>query len=1027
MKYLQEEKRKKLNIVFSTTRQWNPGDEFILRGVLQIFKRLNIPFTPFIYNRNPDIRSAKISPLRGFPLTEDMISPKEQEAESIFKLGMYDNSIKPDSDLSFIDLVVFAGTPEWCNNERVYDLYRMIVRDQIPVMYLGVGAPAKCYHEFYCEVIKRASLISVRQKSLLDILMQKIEPRHQPVYLSCPALLSADVEKEKNISFVECIGLIYQGSRREINSSSGVSQAFYESEIRFFQQIIDSYGTKKEIIVICHYIDEVRLAMRDFPQLEVCYSYDSADYYDIYRRCDIVVGSRVHGIGIAASLAIPGLALAHDLRGDTCEGFGAEICLGKEGANLKDGFDRFQLVMTSIATRSRHLKVLKQEQMEQFMKYVSDALTECIGKKIPYPVINTYNQTPSFAKIIDSSDICYLLNKYTDSFLTGKIYFDNGHGFSESATIPVKIQSGIMDEDVFLSEDIQRIRFDPGEGCNGVVSDLQIMLDGEQLIPQWSNGIYSFGRYYFFMDDPQIEIPVLRGHSNQITIRAKISPLTIEMLKSLMEEAETARVGAQAELGALKSLMEETEAARAGVQAELDTLKSLMEEMEAAQARTQAELDARNIDYDNIRRSVSFRVGRVLTWAPRKLRSFFRRKFIIYNYFDDLENRIEVCASRFPDSPKKTALRMIWWNFKSLFKHQVLCRSDAGQEDDLGLSDERLNVAFHFRGGLGDHLLGANYMYCFQEKFGCPEMWTDVYYARSSAVAVFEPGATCDRMFPERERIPEGYDLYIRVDRFPQILRAKKEKIRQMCPELLPYLEMCEEFYHDNRELIDDVPFRDGEISEAGARTGITRLEQPDIGRALGIKKYFSMPMFIHGDENTYLYSVGLGGNPFITLHRGTDEQNAGDVVKLWSQESYHMLIHRLKKEYPRYQLVQIGINDKRCSPMDGIDVNLVGKTSIDEIKILLRNAALHIDCEGGFAHLREALHGGPSAILFGPTNMAYFGYADNVNIRGDGCGEPCEWKTRDWMIRCVRGFKNPPCMASITPDLVMEKLHSVL
>ena len=45
------------NILISTTRQWNPGDEFIMMGALCILKNLyGDILNPIIYNRNPDIR-----------------------------------------------------------------------------------------------------------------------------------------------------------------------------------------------------------------------------------------------------------------------------------------------------------------------------------------------------------------------------------------------------------------------------------------------------------------------------------------------------------------------------------------------------------------------------------------------------------------------------------------------------------------------------------------------------------------------------------------------------------------------------------------------------------------------------------------------------------------------------------------------------------------------------------------------------------------------------------------------------------
>ena len=46
-----------INIVFSTTRQFNPGDEFILYGIINILHDVmkKKAFNSIIYNRNPDI------------------------------------------------------------------------------------------------------------------------------------------------------------------------------------------------------------------------------------------------------------------------------------------------------------------------------------------------------------------------------------------------------------------------------------------------------------------------------------------------------------------------------------------------------------------------------------------------------------------------------------------------------------------------------------------------------------------------------------------------------------------------------------------------------------------------------------------------------------------------------------------------------------------------------------------------------------------------------------------------------------
>ena len=45
------------NVVFSSTRQWNPGDEFIQFGCQNLMSNL-INFNSILFNRNPQIRGS---------------------------------------------------------------------------------------------------------------------------------------------------------------------------------------------------------------------------------------------------------------------------------------------------------------------------------------------------------------------------------------------------------------------------------------------------------------------------------------------------------------------------------------------------------------------------------------------------------------------------------------------------------------------------------------------------------------------------------------------------------------------------------------------------------------------------------------------------------------------------------------------------------------------------------------------------------------------------------------------------------
>ena len=77
--------------------------------------------------------------------------------------------------------------------------------------------------------------------------------------------------------------------------------------------------------------------------------------------------------------------------------------------------------------------------------------------------------------------------------------------------------------------------------------------------------------------------------------------------------------------------------------------------------------------------------------------------------------------------------------------------------------------------------------------------------------------------------------------------------------------------------------------------------------------------------------------------------------------------------------------------------------------------------------HLRHALKGGRSVVMFGPTSSEFFGYSENENIVGNGCDTWCEWAVYNWQEGCLRGYSNAPCMASIIPEKVMLSVEKII
>lgn len=417
----------------------------------------------------------------------------------------------------------------------------------------------------------------------------------------------------------------------------------------------------------------------------------------------------------------------------------------------------------------------------------------------------------------------------------------------------------------------------------------------------------------------------------------------------------------------------------------------------------------------------------------KKIYIKIRSKFVIENYYGDLQGRVDAYRVIYKDNFKKSALKLIIWNLKVLCKKDICEVSGKLQEDikkkplNLNIDKADLNVAFVIGGGYGDNLIFCNYLYKFKQKFGISKMRVDVFFSRGWALAssLLKENDVCDHYYKEpEEHWTQYYDLVIGVSRYPLIYKAVEKKIRKRNIELWNYVKSCKKFEKENSHVFANAPFLDGMSAFYSENKGLKRIQQADFNGMLEIAPKFEYMPPINEDEIEYLESLNLKGKKFITLHRGSDSNYSKNVVKLWPTEYYNTLIGMLREKYPTAILVQMGISESRCVLMSGVDINLVGKTTMEEVKILLKHSALHIDCEGGYVHLREALNGGCSTVLFGPTSMEFYGYDNNINIKGNGCLHPCEWQREDWLDHCVKGETKPSCMYSISPAVVLEKIE---
>ena len=184
----------------------------------------------------------------------------------------------------------------------------------------------------------------------------------------------------------------------------------------------------------------------------------------------------------------------------------------------------------------------------------------------------------------------------------------------------------------------------------------------------------------------------------------------------------------------------------------------------------------------------------------------------------------------------------------------------------------------------------------------------------------------------------------------------------------------------------------------------------------------------INIDENSYLEELGLEKGKYITVNTGANaEYLTKPSTRTWQYSNWIRLISILRKRIPDdFQIVRMGLATSESGETKA-DIDLCGMTSVEQAKVLVKNARLHVDYEGGLVHLRHVLGGGPSVVLHGPTSIDRYGYSENISIRSVECPNACEWSCRDWLVICHNKEKPNACMKTIGVEDVAERVLSEL
>src|SRR5258706_1362271 len=94
----------------------------------------------------------------------------------------------------------------------------------------------------------------------------------------------------------------------------------------------------------------------------------------------------------------------------------------------------------------------------------------------------------------------------------------------------------------------------------------------------------------------------------------------------------------------------------------------------------------------------------------------------------------------------------------------------------------------------------------------------------------------------------------------------------------------------------------------------------------------------------------------------------------------------RIVRGLKTFSLPVVLLGAKDDARIDGVDIDLRGRTSIREAAAVLRDAAAYVGPEGGLTNLARAMQT-RSVVFFGSTPPEFFAFRANINVLPRRCG----------------------------------------
>lgn len=335
-----------------------------------------------------------------------------------------------------------------------------------------------------------------------------------------------------------------------------------------------------------------------------------------------------------------------------------------------------------------------------------------------------------------------------------------------------------------------------------------------------------------------------------------------------------------------------------------------------------------------------------------------------------------------------------------------------------GCCNDRLVIGFFPGGVMGDNIISLR---LYQELVHlAPDAIIDVFTPFSGFPShVFYGQKNLRKIIIRYPTIEDRwhYDLIIQSHFEPSLIYGNLYRIEKLAPELSDRIKILYAYQTTDFFMCSPTTYMNRIQWDRSKFMGYTSYTLLNASGAFDINDYH-VDLLIDESYKDEYYALGLT-EKYITFSYGVSDplKNGKKQTKMWPEEYYVDLNRMLKKRFSTIKIVQTDAGNVK--KVAGADRYIMGE-NLEIVKLILKNALCHIDCEGGLVHMATQL-GTKCFVVFGPTPVSYFGYECNVNFAPKVCGECCGL-TRDWYTRCYK-YDDAKCMRSTKPEEVFAEV----